>query len=98
MFRGREIVHIEIGQKMLQRFIDSLADVSKVDQPMKQEGRVLAVTLAPDPTKALKKKKEEKLAAKQQARLDGSSAEEIDETEDQNQETPSPSSDTEASV
>lgn len=89
MFRGREIVHIEIGQKMLQRFINSLADVSKVDQPMKQEGRVLAVTLAPDPTKALKKKKEEKLAAKQQAKQDDSSTTET---------TPSPSSDTEETV
>lgn len=104
MFRGREIVHIEIGQKMLQRFIDSLADVSKVDQPMKQEGRLLAVTLAPDPTKALKKKKEEKLAAKAQARLDGTSVEEVDDTDEANESaehnetTPSPSSDTEASV
>jgi translation initiation factor IF-3 len=104
MFRGREIVHIEIGQKMLQRFIDSLVDVSKVDQPMKQEGRLLAVTLAPDPTKALKKKKEEKLAAKAQARLEGSSTEDVDEADEQdesaeqNETTSSPSSDTEPSV
>ncbi|MBU3742704.1 MAG: translation initiation factor IF-3 [Candidatus Kapabacteria bacterium] len=71
MFRGREIVHIDIGQAMLQRFIDALADVSKIDQPMKQEGRLLAVTLAPDATKATKKKnaekKEEKRAAAQAA-------------------------------
>jgi translation initiation factor IF-3 len=64
MFRGREIVHIDIGQAMLQRFIDALADVSKIDQPMKQEGRLLAVTLAPDPTKAAKKKKDDKAEAK----------------------------------
>lgn len=89
MFRGREIVHIDIGQAMLQRFIDSLADVSKVDQPMKQEGRLLAVTLAPDPTKAAKKKKEEKVqekSAARQARADEGGAAEPTET------TQSPSS------
>lgn len=74
MFRGREIVHIDIGQAMLQRFIDALADISKIDQPMKQEGRLLAVTLAPDPTKATKKKNAEKKEEKRAAALaaDGS--------------------------
>jgi len=59
MFRGREIMHQEIGQKMLQRFMDALADVSKVDQAMKQEGRFLSLTLAPNVTKAAPKKKKD---------------------------------------
>ena len=56
MFKGREILHKELGEVLLQRFIDALADVSKVDQPMKMEGRFLGVLLAPESKKALKKK------------------------------------------
>lgn len=63
MFRGREIMHQEIGQKMLQRFMDALADVSKVDQAMKQEGRFLSLTLAPGSTKVAPKKKKDEAKA-----------------------------------
>ena len=41
---------------ILQRFIDALADVSKIDQPMKMEGRFLGVLLAPESKKTAKKK------------------------------------------
>ncbi|MCU0331229.1 MAG: translation initiation factor IF-3 [Candidatus Kapabacteria bacterium] len=58
MFRGREIMHQEIGHAMLQKFIDALIDVAKVDQPMKMEGRFLSLMLAPDPLKLKKKSKE----------------------------------------
>lgn len=57
LFRGREIVHQEIGRNLLQRFIDALADVSKVDQDMRTEGRILSVTLAPESVKKPKTKK-----------------------------------------
>jgi translation initiation factor IF-3 len=56
MFKGREILHKELGEVLLQRFIDALADVSKVDQPMRMEGRFLGVMLAPESKKAPKKK------------------------------------------
>ena len=63
-FRGREIVHQDLGRELLQRFIDSLADISKVDQDMRTEGRILSVTVAPDAkAAAAKKKKEEQEAA-----------------------------------
>jgi translation initiation factor IF-3 len=57
LFRGREIMHQSFGQVLLQKFIDALADISKVDQPMKMEGRMLGVMLAPDVKKATVKKK-----------------------------------------
>jgi len=57
LFRGREIVHQEIGRNLLQRFVDALADVSKVDQDMRTEGRILGVTLAPESVKKPKVKK-----------------------------------------
>lgn len=56
MFKGREILHKELGEVLLQRFIDALADVSKVDQPMRMEGRFLGVMLAPESKKVAKKK------------------------------------------
>ena len=56
MFKGREILHKELGEELLQRFIDALADVAKIDQPMRMEGRFLGVMLAPDIKKPVKKK------------------------------------------
>lgn len=56
MFKGREILHKELGEVLLQRFIDALADVAKIDQPMRMEGRFLGVMLAPDIKKPVKKK------------------------------------------
>lgn len=54
MFRGREITHKEIGRELLERFIEELSDVSKIDNPIKFEGRSMNVVLAPDKTKKKK--------------------------------------------
>jgi len=59
-FRGREIVHQDLGRELLQKFIDSLADISKVDQDMRTEGRILSVTVAPDIKASAAKKKKDK--------------------------------------
>ncbi len=56
-FKGREIVHQDIGRALLQKFIDALADISKIDQDMRSEGRFLSVTLAPDTKKKSSAKK-----------------------------------------
>lgn len=55
MFRGREITHKEIGRELLQRFIEELEDIAKVDQALKFEGKNLSVVMAPG-----KKKKKAK--------------------------------------
>jgi translation initiation factor IF-3 len=55
MFRGREIVHKEIGIQLLERFVEALSDVAKIDSPIKSEGRFINVVLAPDNTKKKKK-------------------------------------------
>lgn len=47
MFRGREITHKDIGRDMLEKFIETLADYSKVDNPIKMEGRNMTVILSP---------------------------------------------------
>jgi len=52
-FRGRVIVHREIGQKLLVRATKTLEDIAVVEQEAKQEGRTLCMIFAP---KSLKKK------------------------------------------
>jgi len=54
MFRGREIVHPEFGRALLEKFVAELADVSKIDQPIKPEGKTMSVMLSPE-KKAAKK-------------------------------------------
>jgi translation initiation factor IF-3 len=47
IFRGRERIHIELGEKVLNRMTEDLSDVSQVEQGPKIEGRDLIVTYIP---------------------------------------------------
>ncbi len=49
MFRGREIVHKEIGQKILVKVVEELKDVAIVEQTPRMEGRQMFMILAPNP-------------------------------------------------
>lgn len=51
MFRGREITHQEIGKELLEKFVEAMQDITKVDQSLKFEGKNLSVILAPDKNK-----------------------------------------------
>lgn len=46
-FRGREIVHNEIGMQLLQRIIQELSDVAKVELEPKMEGKQVLMILVP---------------------------------------------------
>lgn len=46
-FRGREIVHKDRGQSILDRIVEDLADVSRVEQDARAEGRTLQMLLVP---------------------------------------------------
>ena len=46
-FRGREMVHQELGLKVLQRVRDELEDRAKVEQMPRLEGRQMIMVLAP---------------------------------------------------
>lgn len=48
-FRGREIVHKDRGLKMLQRVIDELQEIAKVEQQPQFEGRTMSMLLTPVP-------------------------------------------------
>ncbi|NLM45258.1 MAG: translation initiation factor IF-3 [Firmicutes bacterium] len=47
MFRGREITHPQLGQKLLDRMAADVADVGSVERAPKVEGRNMVMILAP---------------------------------------------------
>lgn len=53
-FRGREIVHKDLGIELLKRFVGQMEDIAKIDQAMKMEGPNCSVIMAPDKSKSPK--------------------------------------------
>ena len=47
-FRGREMAHINLGQQVLDKVRQELADITKVDAAPKREGRQIMMILAPE--------------------------------------------------
>jgi len=54
MFRGREMVHPEIGRAILDQVAEQLKDVSVIERPPNMEGRFLSTILAPGHVKGTK--------------------------------------------
>ncbi|WP_174408900.1 translation initiation factor IF-3 [Desulfovibrio psychrotolerans] len=50
-FRGREIVHKDRGQVILERVVEDTKDIAKVEQPPSSEGRTLHMLMVPLPKK-----------------------------------------------
>jgi translation initiation factor IF-3 len=49
MFRGREMIRMDRGKALLNRFVEVLKDVAVVEQAPKIEGRNMTMILAPKP-------------------------------------------------
>jgi translation initiation factor IF-3 len=47
LFRGREMDHVQLGQRLLDRIITDCKDVSTVEQHSRMEGQTLSLLLAP---------------------------------------------------
>ncbi len=47
MFRGREITHPEIAQRLCKKLAEDLADYGVVEKPARQEGRNMIMILSP---------------------------------------------------
>ncbi|HEY9167819.1 MAG TPA: translation initiation factor IF-3 [Candidatus Kryptonia bacterium] len=50
-FKGREITYASHGEALLNRFVEFLVEVGKVEQKPKLEGKSMAVIIAPDKSK-----------------------------------------------
>lgn len=48
-FRGREIVHVDRGQMVLNRLLEILKDDATVESNPKMEGRTMVMVIAPKP-------------------------------------------------
>lgn len=48
MFRGRESAHPELGKKILDRIVEKLTDIAKVESAAKLDGRNMIMVLGPD--------------------------------------------------
>jgi translation initiation factor IF-3 len=48
-YRGREMAHMELGQRVLDKFIGDLADLANIEQHAKLEGRNMTMVLIPKP-------------------------------------------------
>lgn len=51
MFKGREMAYTELGEGLINRFIERTEDVAKVESPLKMEGRNMNIILSPVKTK-----------------------------------------------
>ena len=54
MFKGREMAYKEHGEELLNRFIEQVEDIAKIEAPIKMEGRNMSVILVPQKTKSKK--------------------------------------------
>ena len=74
IFRGREIVHSEIGREILNRLTQELGDVVLVESPPRQEGNTMVQILAPKKEAPAKPKGKPAESAKKASAGDGKKA------------------------
>ncbi len=70
MFRGREIVHSQLGRNLLDQVVERLEGVAKAESSPQMEGRTLSMILAPDRDGIKRIKREEAAAAKAAAAVE----------------------------
>ncbi len=56
VFRGREMAHMDIGRKVLDRVMSDLSDVGEIEKPPAREGRSIIVNFIPRVTSSAKNK------------------------------------------
>jgi translation initiation factor IF-3 len=47
LFRGRELQHIEEGQRIIAAMVEKLSDVAKIEKAPSMEGKRMTAMLAP---------------------------------------------------
>ncbi len=57
MFKGREMAYISHGEELLNKFIERIADIAKIESPIKMEGRFMNVIVVPQKIKTKKTNK-----------------------------------------
>ena len=70
MYRGREMVHREIGRRQLDRVTELLTPLATVENPPRMEGRFLSMILVPNREAVAEIQRAEKKAAEEAARAE----------------------------
>ena len=52
-FKGREIIHNQIGMKIMDKIIEGVKNIGKIDSSPKMEGKQIIMIISPDVNKAL---------------------------------------------
>ena len=55
IFKGRELAYTNLGEDLINRFVEKLSDVAKLESEIKFEGKIMHVILAADKSKKKKK-------------------------------------------
>jgi translation initiation factor IF-3 len=81
MFRGREIVHTQVGRDLLAQITEQLSEIAKPESRPQMEGRMLSVIVAPDRAAIEKIKAREKSRREAEAkrRAEAGEAPEVEE-------------------
>jgi translation initiation factor IF-3 len=74
MFRGREMSHRELGQKVLQRVIEDLRETAVIESAPRMEGRQMFMILAPNPRMLQASRDRAKAQAEKEAKAGGAPA------------------------
>jgi translation initiation factor IF-3 len=75
MFRGREIVHTQVGRELLKGVAERLGDIANQETNPQMEGRTLSFTLAPNRPVIEKLKAAEKKAEEEARKNEGAEEE-----------------------
>ena len=65
MFRGRELSHINLGERILNRFVEDVSDLAEMEKNTGLEGRAIVLHLQPKPAGRKKQKSVTKSAETQ---------------------------------
>jgi len=85
MYRGREMVHRDIGRKQLDKVVELLGPIAAVENPPRMEGRFLSMILVPNREAIEQERKAEQEAEKaaEKEQVQGGAAEEASAAEGQ---------------
>jgi translation initiation factor IF-3 len=75
MYRGREMVHRELGRDQLKKVVDMLGPIATVENPPRMEGRFLSMILVPNREAIAEAQKQAEAEAKAAAAAESASAE-----------------------
>ncbi len=74
MYRGRELVHREIGRRQLDRVIEMLKGLGTVENPPRMEGRFLSMILVPNRDVVAELRKAAEAQAREESRAEAAAA------------------------